>query len=581
MSGVADASRAANHKRALCNHEWQFPKRALTPAAYRESMIVIALSVAIPLKQEDAQSVFANSTAESPIETLGQTSPHRSQGIFSHLSMSSTIEEEPPQAHKDSSKLQGSPQHPSPPDTSSDQYDDDFQTKDFGFLPIPRRLQYDPDSAPHFGWAMNILFAIASTFVVANLYYCQPLLLKLSESFNVSYSEVSRIPTLVQSGYAAGLLLVTPLGDLVRRRPLILGLTFCGAALTIGLPITKSVAAFEAISFLVGLASVVPQIMLPLAADLAPPERRASALAIVLSGLLLGILIARVLSGVVAQFVTWHVVYWIALGVQSGLFVLLYWTIPDFPAKNKHLTYFRILFTLGKFAVTEPVLAQACLVVICSSACFTNFWVTLTFLLGEDPYSYSTLVIGLFGLEGMFGVCVAPFLGRLIDNLIPWFATFIAIIAFTCFQAVQTGAGGVSIAAVIIACLGIDIFGDMIQISLTHAVFGLDPNARARLNAVLIISIFLGQIMGTSVGTHVFVNYGWRPAAALSLGFSGFMLLAMLARGPHCERYTWFGWQGGYEMRKARQDEADALREEPVTDSVPLEKVDHLDKEVA
>lgn len=175
--------------------------------------------------------------------------------------------------------------------------------------------------------------------------------------------------------YASGLLLVTPLGDLVRRRPLILALVFSAAALTIGLPLTSSVTGFEVISFFVGLASVVPQIMIPLAADLVPPERRAAALSIVLSGLLLGILIARVLSGVVAQFVTWHVVYWIALGVQAALFVLLYFTIPDFPAKNKHLTYFKILYTLAKFAVTEPVLAQAALVLVCSSACFTNFWV--------------------------------------------------------------------------------------------------------------------------------------------------------------------------------------------------------------
>lgn len=168
---------------------------------------------------------------------------------------------------------------------------------------------------------------------------------------------------------------MTPLGDLVRRRPLILALAFVAAALTIGLPLTHSVKAFEAISFLVGLASVVPQIMIPLAADLAPPERRASALAIVLSGLLLGILIARVLSGIVAQFVSWHVVYWIALGVQSCMLVLLYFTIPDYPAKNKNMSYFGILGTLLKFAVTEPVLAQASLVLICSSACFTNFWV--------------------------------------------------------------------------------------------------------------------------------------------------------------------------------------------------------------
>lgn len=175
--------------------------------------------------------------------------------------------------------------------------------------------------------------------------------------------------------YATGLLLVTPLGDLVRRRPLILLLTFTAASLTIGLPITSSVAVFEAISFLVGVASVVPQIMMPFAADLAPPERRASALAIVLSGLLLGVLIARVLSGVIAQFVTWRVVYWVAAGVQFSVLALLYFTLPDYPAKNKHMSYFGILYTMAKFAVTEPMLVQAALILMASMACFTNFWV--------------------------------------------------------------------------------------------------------------------------------------------------------------------------------------------------------------
>ena len=208
--------------------------------------------------------------------------------------------------------------------------------------------------------------------------------------------------------YAGGLLLITPLGDLVRRRPLILLLSLLAAALTIGLPVTSSVGVFEGLSFLVGFTSVVPQIMMPFAADLAPPEKRASALAIVLSGLLLGVMFARVVAGVVANFVTWRVVFWLSLGLQSFILVLFYFMLPDFPAKDTKLTYFGILRTTAKFAVTEPVLIQGMLVNIGGSACFTNFWVrkapltrhayqstdlakvTLTFLLGGPIYNYST-----------------------------------------------------------------------------------------------------------------------------------------------------------------------------------------------
>ena len=177
--------------------------------------------------------------------------------------------------------------------------------------------------------------------------------------------------------YASGLLLITPLGDLVRRRGLILLLITLSSALTIGLPLTSSLHVFEGLSFLIGFTSVVPQIMMPFAADLAPPHKRASALSIVLSGLLLGILFARVLAGVVANFVIWRVVYWIALGLQIAIIVLLYFKLPDFPAKNKHMSYFGILYTMAKFAVTEPVLIQAALVNIASMSCFTNFWVRL------------------------------------------------------------------------------------------------------------------------------------------------------------------------------------------------------------
>lgn len=176
---------------------------------------------------------------------------------------------------------------------------------------------------------------------------------------------------------------ISTLGDLVRRRPLLLVLVTISSSLTIGLAITKSLAVFEALCFLVGMVTVVPQVLMPLAADLAPPERRASALSIVLAGLLLGVLFARVLAGIIAQFVTWRVVYYLAIGLQYFVLVLLYWMLPDYPAKNKGATYFGILYSMGKFAVTEPLLIQAYLINMPSSACFSNFWASCSIPLRE------------------------------------------------------------------------------------------------------------------------------------------------------------------------------------------------------
>ena len=193
-----------------------------------------------------------------------------------------------------------------------------------------------------------------------------------------------------KNSYAVGLVLITPLGDLMRRRQLLLIIITLSTCLSIGLAVTSSLRVFEALSFLVGVFTVTPQILLPLAADLAPENKRAGAISVVLSGLLFGILLARVLAGIIAEFTSWRVVYYFAVGVQGAVLVGSYLILPDYPAKNNDLAYWKILWTMAKFSVTEPILIQACLINLASNACYTNFWVTLTFLLGGPPFHYST-----------------------------------------------------------------------------------------------------------------------------------------------------------------------------------------------
>ncbi|KAF9068597.1 major facilitator superfamily domain-containing protein [Rhodocollybia butyracea] len=396
---------------------------------------------------------------------------------------------------------------------------------------------------------LNILFGVTSTFSVANLYWCQPILIELSVTFDVSYDEVSKLPTLVQAGYATGLLFISPLGDLVRRRQILLLLVFLGASLSIGLALTPKTSfhTFQILSYLAGVVSVTPQILLPLSADLAPPHRRATAMSIVFSGLMFGILIARVLSGIIGQFADWRISYWMSMGIQYLLLMILYFSVPDFPPKNAHnknLGYGEILWSMAKFSVTEPVLIQGCLCNMGSAAAFSSFWVTLTFLLGGEPYNYSTLVIGLFGLIGMVGVAMAPIVGRFIDFLVPWHASLLACLALCLFQIVQIVGNGLSVAAVIIATMGLDVFRQMLETSLAVGIFSIAPHARSRLNAIYILSLFLGQIMGSAAGTKIFLTYGWRATAAMTLGFTVWALLVLALRGPAVGRYTWFGYGG-------------------------------------
>ena len=220
--------------------------------------------------------------------------------------------------------------------------------------------------------------------VIAYLLWC-----KLGKFANILYGILTESLTL-ENSYATGLVLITPLGDLIRRRQLILCIVALSTSLTIGLTVTRSLHVFETLSYLVGVVTVTSQILFPLAADLAPENKRATAISIVLSGLLFGILLARLLAGVIAEFTSWRVVYYLAIGMQALVLVGSYLMLPDYPSRNKDLTYWNILWTMAKLSVTEPILIQASLINLASSACFGNFWVTLTFLLGGPPYNYST-----------------------------------------------------------------------------------------------------------------------------------------------------------------------------------------------
>ncbi|KAG2737497.1 hypothetical protein P692DRAFT_201733121, partial [Suillus brevipes Sb2] len=225
-----------------------------------------------------------------------------------------------------------------------------------------------------------------------------------------------------------------------------------------------------------------------------------------------------------------------------------YMLLPDYPVQDRDLCYFKVFRSMVKYAVTEPLVGQIMVINWAASACYTNWWVTLTFLLGGPPYNYSTMIIGLFGLAGMLGVIVMPFMGRLVDRLVPWWSAIVSTMLLLTFQAIQTGAGGTNIAAVVISCFGLDVFRQTQSVSLSTLLFSLSETARSRLNTLMIISIFLGQITGTSVGTHVFVRYGWRADSALSMAMYVFQLAVFILRGPHCPGHRWFGYEGGLEF---------------------------------
>lgn len=199
--------------------------------------------------------------------------------------------------------------------------------------------------------------------------------------------------------------------------------------------------------------------MLPLVGDLAPANRRATALSIVVSGLLLGILIARLLAGVVTEYTSWRTIYWLAFALQSLILILLWFFLPDYPSTNPGgLNYFKMLWSIITMIFKHPVLVQACLVGLCTSSTFTSYWTTLTFLLSSPPYNFSPLYIGLFALIGIFAMCFGPPYSRLvIDKIVPLYSVIIG--EFICITGIAVGTytGTFTIAGPIIQAFMIDL----------------------------------------------------------------------------------------------------------------------------
>jgi len=426
---------------------------------------------------------------------------------------------------------------------------------------------------------LNILFGIAGAFTVANLYYNHPILNILAEDFDVPYAQVSQIPTVMQAGYAVGLIFLCPLGDLVKRRPFVLWLVFFTATLWIGLCITKSLAVFTTISFLTAVTTVTPQIMLPLVGDLAPPRKRAAALSIVVSGLLLGMLIARLLSGILTNYTSWRTIYWLSLGLQYAILFLLWLFMPDYPSTNPGgLNYFKMLWSIVEMCYKHPVLVQSCIVSFFTAATFTNFWTTLTFLLSSPPYDYSSLVIGLFALIGIASMCAGPLWARhVIDRFVPLFSVILGELWCMFGICIGTYTGTFIVAGPVIQAFFNDFGLQTAQIANRSAIYAIAPKARNRVNTAFMAMTFFGQLVGTSAGDHLYARGGWIVSGSYSVGSIGVALLFCAIRGPWEE--GWVGWKGGWSIYKKERDSADGKVSETAMHGKPEAETTGLDIE--
>lgn len=354
----------------------------------------------------------------------------------------------------------------------------------------------------------NVWFmATVTGLIVANLYYCQPLIPLIAEEFHVSEEKAGTLTYLTQAGYAIGLFLMIPLGDKLERKKQI---TFTAIAAILALGLTASVTDFfwlQVISFILGATSIVPQLVLPMAASLASEEQRGKVIGTVVSGLLIGILFSRTLSGFVGVWLGWRGMFWIATAICILLVILIQFRLPSNKPtyQGTFLSLYRSLFKLIK---EQPVLREATWITSLAFAQFGAFWTTMVLLLHNQPFGYDSALIGSFGLIGACGAFAAPLVGKVggaggAQKLI-LYGIGMTFLSFVVFSLSAT-----SIVGIIIGIVLIDLGLQTIHVSNQTRIYALLPEARNRLNTVYMSFSFLGTAFGSAFGLSLWKYFGW------------------------------------------------------------------------
>ncbi|MEK9499255.1 MFS transporter [Photorhabdus sp. P32] len=379
--------------------------------------------------------------------------------------------------------------------------------------------------------ALIALIAIATGLVVASNYYAQPLLDTIALQFNLTVNEAGFIVTTAQLSYAVGLTFLVPLGDMFERRSLIVSMTILA---TVGLLITatsQNIWQMLLGTAMTGLFSVVAQILVPLAATLALPHQRGKAVGTIMSGLLLGILLARTISGTMATFGGWRTVFWVA----SVLLVILSLTLWRYLPRYKQVTnlnYFQLLGSIVNLVTTSPLLRVRAILGALTFANFSLLWTSMAFLLSAPPFNYSEGIIGLFGLVGAAGALMATKTGQLVDKGKGSLTTSISL-ALLLFSWIPIGLAKESLIGFMIGIFLLDIAIQGVHVTNQSTIYRIMPEARNRLTAAYMTSYFIGGAVGSLVSGYAYKHSGWYGVAASGIAICIISLIVWFLGKKH------------------------------------------------
>lgn len=349
--------------------------------------------------------------------------------------------------------------------------------------------------------------ALSAGLVVANLYYCQPLIPLIADSFNISAEEAGRITWITQAGYALGLFFIVPLGDVIEKKRQILACTFATSFFMLLASASSTFSMLAVCCFLVGLTSIVPQLILPFAATLSSEEQRGRAIGIVMSGLLVGILASRALSGAVGAFLGWRATFLLGAGACMSVMAGLYFLLPQ--SKPVQVIPYRLLMkSVIHYFNSVPQLRIASVINALSFSVVSSFWVVMVLYLSEVPFHFNAWQIGLFGLAGAAGALAAPVTGRLSSagngNTFILAGLLFELASFAVFVFM-----GSSMALLIAGIFLLDIGHQMIQIINQLRIYSIKPEARNRFNTAFMTTYFLGGTGGAALGISLWNAGGW------------------------------------------------------------------------
>ncbi|EOD3175006.1 MFS transporter [Citrobacter freundii] len=382
-------------------------------------------------------------------------------------------------------------------------------------------------------WVTFVL-AVGAGFSVAAIYYAQPLLPLMGQDLNLSITGMGLVPTLTQAGYALGILFLLPLGDRYDRRTLILLKSISLAVLLLACSFTGQLHSLLIVSLLMGMAATMAQDIVPAAAILAPEGKQGKTVGTVMTGLLLGILLSRTVSGLVGEAFGWREMYQLAAVSIAVITAIMWKALPRFTVHST-LSYPSLMLSMVQLWQRYSTLRRAALAQGFLSIAFSAFWSTLAVMLSEH-YHLGSAIAGAFGIAGAAGALAAPMAGHLADKVGAAKVTQLGALLVTVSFALMFLLPALPVQGlwllIALSAVGFDLGLQSSLVAHQNLVYSLEPQARGRLNALLFTMVFIGMALGSVLGSQVYALANWEGVVTLATFSSAIALVIRLTGNP-------------------------------------------------